>query len=131
MCIRDSLYCVANKGEEVSADDIKNAQAEDKEEEEQPQRRRGFDPGEMFDRMDADKDGNLVETEYADNPMAERMKTLDKDESGGISKEEFTTGIRSLFRRGGGGRGGAGGRGAAREDSRPDRPQRPKMAEEG
>ena len=133
MVIRSAkyLYCVANKGEEVSADDIKNAQAEDKEEEEQPQRRRGFDPGEMFDRMDADKDGNLVETEYADNPMAERMKTLDKDESGGISKEEFTTGIRSLFRRGGGGRGGAGGRGAAREDSRPDRPQRPKMAEEG
>ena len=135
MVIRSAkyLYCVANKGEEVSADDIKNAQAEEKEEEEQPQERRRFDPGEMFDRMDADKDGNLVETEYADNPMAERLKTLDKDESGGISKEEFTTGIRTLFRGGGGrgGRGGPGGGGAAREDSRPDRPQRSKMAEDG
>lgn len=132
------LYCVADKGEQVSEDDMKSAKAEPPKdgEEEQPQRRQRFDPAAAFDRMDADNDGKLVEEEYSDSPMAERMKTLDKDESGDISKEEFTTGITSLFRGGGrGGRGGAGGGGGGfgqrGEDTRPDRPQRPKMAEEG
>ena len=78
----------------------------------------------MFNRMDTDKDEILTAEEYSSSPMADRLKTLDKDESGGISKEEFQ-GITSLFRRSGGGGGMYGGRG---EDKRPDRPQRPKAA---
>ena len=136
MIIRSSkhLYCVTDKGESVSEEDMKFAQGEIREEAEGQgegnQRggrgnRRRFDPNEMFDRMDSNKDGNLSEDEYSSSPMADRLKTLDKDESGEISKEEFSTGITSLFRRGGGGRGGYG---QQAKDTRPDRPQRPKAA---
>ena len=135
MVIRSSkhLYCVVDKKETVSEEDMKFAQGEIKDEEEQPAQggggRRRFDPQEAFDRMDTDKDEILTEEEYSTSPMADRLKTLDKDESGGISKEEFTTGIASLFRRGRSGGGGGGVRGGA--DKRPDRPQRPKSAANG
>ena len=134
MVIRSSkhLYCVKDKGEEVSEEDTANAQGDLTEEEEAPQQgnRRRFDPMEAFTRMDTDKDEILTEEEYGESPMADRLKTLDKDESGGISKEEFRTGISSLLSRGGGRRGGGagGGNGRVREDKRPDRPQRPKPA---
>jgi hypothetical protein len=60
--------------------------------------------------------------------MADRLKTLDKDDDGEISKDEFTTGIAGLFARGGGGRGGPGGGETAQP--KPDRPQRPAMAKD-
>ena len=129
------LYCVMNKGETVSDEDANNAKGEIKEEEAEEgggqQGRRRFDPMDMFKRMDTDKDEILTEEEYSDSPLADRMKTLDKDESGGISKEEFQSGISGLFRRGeGGSRGGGGGGmfGRQGEDTRPDRPQRPQPA---
>lgn len=135
MVIRSSkhLYCVVNKGEEVSEEDMNFARGEIKDdegaEENEGRSRRRFDPMEMFNRMDTNKDEVLSEDEYSSNPMADRLKTLDKDESGGISKEEFTSGITSLFRRGRGGRGGGGGMfGRGGEDKRPDRPQRPESA---
>ena len=89
-----------------------------------------FDPAQMFDRMDSDKDGKVTMTELEGNRMADRLKTLDKDGDQAISKDEFTSGIAGLFNRGGGSnRGGGGGgyrsRGA---DNRPDRPQRPESA---
>ncbi len=82
----------------------------------------------MFNGMDRDSDGQVTEVELEGNPMADRLKTLDKDGDKAISKEEFRSGIAGLFsRRGGGGRGGSyGGRG---EDKRPERPQRPQIAE--
>jgi Ca2+-binding EF-hand superfamily protein len=81
----------------------------------------------MFNQLDADKDGSLTEAELAGNRMADRLKTLDKDDDKAISSEEFRTGITSLFSRGGGG--GGGGRGGyGGGDKRPDRPQRPAMA---
>ena len=62
------------------------------------------------------------------NRMAERLKTLDKDGDDLISKEEFRTGIGSLFSRSGGSGSGGGGSYGRGKDTRPDRPQRPQMA---
>jgi hypothetical protein len=80
----------------------------------------------MFSGMDTDKDGKISEAELEGNRMAERLKTLDKDGDKAISKEEFTSGITTLFNRGGGG-----GRGGEQKDTRPDRPKRPEMATAG
>ena len=96
----------------------------------------------MFNGMDANKDGSVTEEELEGNRMADRLKTLDKDGDKAISKDEFSSGISSLFSRGGGGgasggrgggrsggrSGGGGGYGGRGEDTRPDRPQRPKSA---
>ncbi|QDT09981.1 PQQ-binding-like beta-propeller repeat protein [Planctomycetes bacterium K23_9] len=91
------------------------------------------DPLAMFNGMDADKDGKVTMAELEGNRIADRLKTLDKDGDESISKEEFTSGIGSLFRGGGGGRGGSGGGGGGYgnrgKDSRPDRPQRPELVE--
>ena len=86
-----------------------------------------FDPMSMFNGMDSDKDGQVTEAELEGNRMAERLMTLDKDGDKSISKDEFTSGIASLFSRGGGSRGGGSGRsyGGRGGDKRPDRPQRP------
>ena len=158
----ENLYCVADKGQDVEP------QAENEsggEPESEPRasggrpaggsgagggrpsggRRPGggqsFDPMSMFNGLDTDKDGNVTSAELAGNRMADRLKTLDKNSDDVISKEEFSTGISTLFSRGGSGgssrggsRGGAGGssRGGAgyggrAQDSRPERPQRPSM----
>ena len=84
---------------------------------------RRFDPMSMFNELDTDKDGKVAEAELDGHRMADRLKTLDKDGDKAISREEFRTGIGSLFRRGG----NYGGR---REDNRPDRPQRPMSAKD-
>jgi outer membrane protein assembly factor BamB len=89
---------------------------------------RRFDPMSMFNGMDANKDGKLTETELAGNPMADRLKTLDKDSDNAITADEFRTGIMSLFRSGSGG--GGGGRSYGRGGNRPERPRRPSMAGE-
>ena len=142
------LYCVADKGETVQQDETLLAKADDPPEAAQQAGQGGrgagrggpggggrggrsgggrFDPMTMFNQLDADKDGSLTETELAGNRMADRLKTLDKDDDKAISSEEFRTGITSLFSRGGGG--GGGGRGGyGGGDKRPDRPQRPAMA---
>ena len=75
-----------------------------------------FDPMSIFTRLDANKDGKVTAKELEGNRMADRLKTLDKDKDGEISKEEFRTGISSLFSRRGN---------YARQDNRPERPQRP------
>jgi hypothetical protein len=142
------LYCVADKGETVQQDETLLAKADDPPEAAQQAGQGGrgagrggpggggrggrsgggrFDPMTMFNQLDADKDGSLTEAELAGNRMADRLKTLDKDDDKAISSEEFRTGITSLFSRGGGG--GSGGRGGyGGGDKRPDRPQRPAMA---
>ena len=133
MVIRSAkyLYCVTDKGDEVDPEDTKIVEAETP----PAGGARGgggggrggrFDPAAMFDSLDADKDGKVTETELEGNRMAERLMTLDKDSDKAVSKEEFTSGISSLFRRGGGG--GGGGRPERPKDTRPDRPQRPESA---
>ena len=131
------LYCVADKGETVKQDENLLAQAD---EAAPPEAQRGggrqrggpgrgnqrFDPMSMFTGMDANKDGSVTEDELEGNRMADRLKTLDKDGDKAISKDEFSSGISSLFsRRGGGNRGGGGGGGYGSRgaDTRPDRPQ--------
>ena len=85
----------------------------------------------MFNQMDSSDDGKIAMSELEGNRMAERLKTLDKDGDEAISKDEFTTGISTLFRRRGSGGGSGGyGRGGG-TDNRPDRPQRPEFEENG
>ena len=142
MVLRSSnyLYCIADKGEEVKVDPEMLAGSDEEEPAEEAAggggRRGGGgaggqrgDPMAMFNGMDTDNNGKVTEAELEGNRMAERLMTLDKDGDKAISKEEFQTGIASLFRSGGGGRGGEGGGrgGYQNEDTRPDRPQRPKM----
>jgi outer membrane protein assembly factor BamB len=147
MALRSSahLYCVADKGEEVVRTDEQLATADDDgdeagEAEGRPGRGPGgaggggggngrFDPDSFFTRLDTDGDGSIAAGELEGNPMADRVKTLDTDGDGLVSKEEFRTGMASLFRRGGGG-GGGGDRGGryGGDDSKPERPQRPEMA---
>lgn len=139
-----NLYCVADKGETVSPDDLQPAADEKADEPAEAegggQRGSGgrgagggggnrFDPMTMFDGMDADKDGKVTEKELEGNRMADRLMTLDKDSDGAVSKDEFSSGIQTLFNRGGGGGGGGGGGYGRTEDTRPDRPQRPKAAD--
>ncbi len=123
------LYCVVEKGQKV--EDVGFlAKADDAEEEAAAEPRRGgrrFDPMSMFKGMDKDSNGQVTEAELEGNRMAERLMTLDKDGDKSISTEEFTSGISSLFSRGGGGSGRGGyGRG---KDARPERPQRPQPAD--
>ena len=80
----------------------------------------------MFNGLDRDQDGKVTETELDGNRMADRLMTLDKDGNEEISKDEFSSGIASLFTRRGGGGQGRGGYG--NEDQRPERPQRPASA---
>ncbi len=150
------LYCIADKGETVEQDDSLLAQSDDAD---PPAAGQGggagggggrtgggagggrtaggaggrFDPMSMFNGMDTNKDGKVTEDELEGNRMADRLKTLDKDGDKAISKDEFSTGIGTLFSRGGGGgggnRGGGGGYGGRGEDTRPDRPQRPEMTD--
>jgi hypothetical protein len=77
--------------------------------------------------LDANKDGVLTAEELAGNPMADRMKQLDKDGDKAVTQEEFRSRLSAMFSggRGGGGRGSYGGRS---EDTRPKRPQRPELA---
>lgn len=139
MVLRSSkhLYCVADKGETVPEDEQVVAKADDESSTAQGSGGRSgggrsgggrFDVMSMFNRMDADKDGKVTMAELEGNQMADRLKTLDKDGDKSISKEEFRTGISSLFRRGGGG-GGGGSYGNRGKDPRPDRPQRPESAD--
>ena len=80
-----------------------------------------FDPAAFFDRMDENEDGKLTQGEFGRLPE-ERVKQMDKDSDGSLSREEFTEGMRNAFGRGG----GRGGRGR-REDNRPKRPARPEF----
>ena len=140
MILRSSkhLYCVTDKGEQVNPEDNKLAMG--KEEPAGDEGRAGGgragggrsgggqrDPMAFFNRMDTDKDGMVTEKELEGNRMAERLMTLDKDGDKKISKDEYSAGIGTLFRRGrgSGGRSGYGGQG---QDTRPKRPDRPKSA---
>ena len=125
------LYCVADKGEKSETDKELLSKADDGSA--TPPAARGgrgggqrFDPNAMFNGMDQNKDGKVTFGELEGNRMADRLKTLDKDGDKAISKEEFTTGISTLFSRGGS-RGGRGGGSYGRGAPKPDRPQRPKM----
>lgn len=127
------LYCVADKGETVDPEDNQMAKAADADEPDEAQeggggQRRQFDPLEMFKQIDTNSDQKLTDDELEGNRMAERLKTLDKDGDSAISQEEFTAGVSTLFRRGGGG-GRGGGYGEGEKDTRPDRPQRPEPAD--
>ena len=158
----ENLYCVADKGQDVEPQAENESGSEPETEPRagggrpaagsgvgggrpsggsRPGGGQSFEPMSMFNRLDTDKDGNVTSAELAGNRMADRLKTLDKNSDDVISKEEFSTGISTLFSRGGSGgssrggsRGGAGGgsRGGAgyggrTQDSRPERPQRPSM----
>lgn len=147
----ENLYCVADKGQDVEPQAENESGGEPESEPRasggrpsggsRPGGGQSFDPMSMFNGLDTDKDGNVTSAELAGNRMADRLKTLDKNSDDVISKEEFSTGISTLFSRGGSGgssrggsRGGAGGssRGGAgyggrAQDSRPERPQRPSM----
>ncbi|MEL6898891.1 MAG: hypothetical protein AAFP90_22555, partial [Planctomycetota bacterium] len=91
----------------------------------------------IFNGLDQNKDGKVAISELEGNRMADRLKTLDADGDESISQEEFTSGMRTLFSGGRGGRGGGGGRpgggrpggggryGGGNAPQRPDRPQRP------
>ena len=138
MAIRSSkhLYCVTDKGDQVDQSANEMAQADEPAAEENGNggggraggggRGQNFDPVAMFNGLDKDQDGQVTETELEGNRMADRLKTLDKDADKSISKDEFQSGITTLFNRGGGGGGGYGNGG---KDTRPDRPQRPAAAE--
>ncbi len=128
------LYCVQDKGEQVNPEDnlAANVEATEAPEEEAGGGRRGggqrMDPMAMFKQLDTNQDETLTEAELEGNRMAERLMTLDKDANKQISKEEFSSGIASLFTRRGGGGGGGGRDGYNNEDQRPERPQRPASA---
>ena len=83
-----------------------------------------WDPMELFGRIDADGNEKITLGELEGNPMGDRLKRLDADSDGEITKDEFRSGLSRAFS--GGGRGGYG-RGGG-DDGKPDRPQRPKMA---
>ncbi|MDB4786332.1 PQQ-binding-like beta-propeller repeat protein [bacterium] len=137
MVLRSShhLYCVANKGESVANADRNLASSTTEKPDAPPASRSGggpgrsggrnFDPMSMFNGLDANKDGEVTENELEGNRMADRLRTLDKDDDKVISAEEFRTGISTLFSRGTGGRGNYSNRGS---DSRPNRPQRPESS---
>lgn len=122
MILRSSkyVYCVTDKGDTVAETQVTKADPEEPAASDGGRRRGRFDPMAMFDRADTNKDDQLSEDELEGNRMADRLRTLDKDEDGLISKEEFRSGISQLFRRG---RYGSRGK-----DPRPDRPQRPETA---
>ena len=129
MVIRSAkyLYCVADKGEKVDADDNLTASVEEADAPEESGERAGgnrqrFDPAALFTQLDTNKDDMVTEAELEGNRMADRLKTLDTDGDKSISKDEFDSGISTLFSRGGGGYG------REQQDSRPDRPQRPESA---
>lgn len=85
----------------------------------------------MFNGMDRNQDSQVSMEELEGNPMADRLKTLDKDGDNSISKDEFSSGISTLFSGGRGGGGGAGGNyGGRGQDNRPERPQRPEAAKQ-
>lgn len=127
------LYCIADRGDSVPQNQSVLAKVDDASAERPAAGQQGgrsggsgrFDPMSMFNQMDVNKDGKVAISELEGNRMADRLKTLDKDGDESISKEEFSSGIGSLFSRGGGGRGGYGNRG---KDTRPDRPRRPASA---
>lgn len=127
------LYCVADKGETVSDDDTAVASAEDAEPAPEGGGRssrggRGrFDPNSMFANLDKNKDDKLSGDELEGNRLADRIKTLDKDGDQEVSKDEFRSGITTLFGRGR--RGGGGSYRGRGKDTRPDRPQRPALAD--
>ena len=131
------LYCVADKGDKVEPNATLLAKGGDEPARPAPRSGGGrpsggrqFDPMSMFNGMDTNKDGKVTEKELEGNRMADRLKTLDKNADGAISKDEFSSGISTLFSRGGGGNRGGGSRGGGNyggrgNDTRPDRPQRP------
>jgi outer membrane protein assembly factor BamB len=139
------LYCVTDKGETVDAaaavvdaetdePDTGNAGGGRGQSGQQAGEGAGrFDPESLFTRIDTDSSGSVSAKELEGNPMADRLMTLDANNDGEVSREEFRSGMANLFRRGGGegGGGGRGGPGPGREgrgDSRPERPQRPETA---
>ncbi len=129
------LYCVADKGETVKPEDTFVAKADEDATPVAPGGGGGpggngrFDPMSMFKGIDTDSDGKVTEKELEGNRMADRLKTLDKDGDRVITQEEFSSGISTLFSRGGGGGGGGGGGYQGQgKDTRPDRPQRPELA---
>ena len=130
MLLRSSkhLYCVADKGETVSEEDMKLAKASASSGGGGNRRGNRFDPAAYFANLDKDSDGKLTKEELKASTMipGDRLIKLDKDEDEAVSKEEWAN-LMSLFR-GRGGRGGGGGYGGDK-DSRPDRPQRPKPAD--
>lgn len=137
MVLRSSnyLYCVTDKGQTVAPQDafVSNVEEDTRS---VPPREVGpggggnrFDPISMFKGIDVNSDGKVTQEELKGNRMADRLKTLDKDGDQVISQEEFSSGISTLFSRGGGSGGGGGGYPGQGKDTRPDRPQRPALAD--
>ena len=129
------LYCIASLGETVSGPAIPepsaaavaaetNARRGRGGGERRGGRRGGFDPAQMFERSDANKDGKLSREELPER-LRDRMERLDTDKDGSVTLEEFRANIRQAF---GGGRRGGGGRGDRNpREGKPDRPKRPKL----
>lgn len=87
-----------------------------------PRERGEREPGALFERMDANKDGFIVADEVGERGarMFERLKTdADKNEDGKISREEFDATMAQRRRPGGEGRPGAEGRPGQRPEGRP------------
>ena len=81
----------------------------------------GFDPAELFKRMDADGNGKLEGAEINDG-MKSRVGSMDTDKDGAISKKEWTDLMSKMGGRGGsrpgGGRPGGGRPGGGRPGGR-------------
>ena len=64
----------------------------------------GYDPGAMFDRIDANGDGKLVPDEIPEQRREQFRANLakaDKDQDGALTKEEFALGFRGIGGQGG------------------------------
>lgn len=137
MVLRSSkhLYCVADRNDNMKPGELTGLKTDTSDSNRpteaqgggpQQGRRRGVDTDGMFQKLDANKDGNLSMTELNGNRIADRLKTLDKNGDNVISKSEFSAGNASIF---------SPGRDKTPDDknrgieTRPDRPQRPISAE--
>jgi outer membrane protein assembly factor BamB len=133
------LYCVKDKGQKAETSPELLSKADNRPATLPAGGGRGgnrFDPAAMFNGMDPNRDGKVTFDELEGNRMADRLKTLDKDGDQAISRNEFTSGISSLFGRPGGSRSGGSRSGGSRSrggndgqggGKRPDRPQRPQL----
>ncbi len=135
-----NLYCIAQleervnlrvavKAERESQKKLQNGKQEAAASETpiRPGRQGGFGGGRfdlvaIFKRSDTDSDGKLSGDEISGR-LKDNLKQIDTDQDEVISLDEFQSGMRAMFRRGGRGRSGRNVR-----QGRPERPQRPALS---